>query len=401
MMHQKITLLSLVALLTACGADNHDAEHDHDHDHADHAQSTSAASDHDDERTVTLTPDQVMALDLRTGAPEERSMGGNLQLTGKVMASPVSKARITSPLGAKVVDVLVDEGARVRKGQPLIALSDMAFFRLQEDYLTAQAERELARAELARQRTLTEGNATAAKLLQQAEAQATAVEARTASLAQQLRLLGVDPTGLKPNELQQRFVLRSPIDGRVNGISVHLDEYVQPATVLTEVIDLHHFHVHLNAYERDLAALREGVVFDFRVINLARQVFKGEVFSIGRTFDADERTIPVHAHVEQGSEDLVEGMSVSATIPTTAATSLAVPTSAIASAGNEAFIYLVSGNTADGGQRYDEVAVVTGPSSGGFTAITPLQALPTDARVVVNGVFNLRNMRTASEGHAH
>ena len=127
------------------------------------------------------------------------------------------------------------------------------------------------------------------------------------------------------------------------------------------------------AYERDLARLKEGVSFDFDVINLPGERFRGEVFSIGRTFDSDGRSIPVHAHVTQGSEKLVEGMSVSASIPTTAATSLSVPTSAIASTGDDAFIYLVAGNTSDGGQRYEEVQVVTGTSSGGFTAITPVR----------------------------
>ncbi|MEZ4808236.1 MAG: efflux RND transporter periplasmic adaptor subunit [Flavobacteriales bacterium] len=395
-MNKFLPLTFVASLLVACSDAPPDA---HDHEHA--AQPSASDTTHHHDENITLNAEQLRTLGIRIEALETRSMTGNLRLTGRILSSPVSKARITSPIGAKVVDVLVDEGAHVRKGQPLIALNDLAFFRMQEEYLMARADQAVSAAERDRQRTLSEGNANARKTLQQAEAKAVSDEVRMRSLAGQLRLLGVDPDHLQADQLQQRFVLRSPVDGRVNGISVHLDERVETTTVVAEVIDLHHFHVHLNAYERDLARLKEGVSFDFDVINLPGERFKGEVFSIGRTFDSDGRSIPVHAHVTQGSEKLVEGMSVSASIPTTAATSLSVPTSAIASTGDDAFIYLVAGNTSDGGQRYEEVQVVTGTSSGGFTAITPVQMLPTNAQVVVNGVFNLRNMRTISEGHEH
>lgn len=371
-----------------------------EHDHVPTASADAGTHDHDD-ATIRLTADQFAALDIHTARPVVRSMQGNLRLSGRVLASPVSKARVTSPLGAKVVDVLVDEGAHVRKGQPLIALSDIDFFRMQEGYLVAKAERTFAASELRRQLLLAEGNATAGKTLQQAELQAVSTEARMRSLANQLKLLGVDPDALTPDAPQQRFVLRSPVDGRVNGITIHLDERVEPTTVLLEVIDLQHFHVHLNAYERDLAALEDGVMFDFQVINLPGSTFKGKVFSIGRTFDADGRTIPVHAHMEEGSDKLVEGMSVSASIPTGTGTMLAVPDAALARSGKEAFIYVYAGAEALGGQRFTEVPVVTGPTEGGFTAISPLIALPADAAVAITGVFHLRSIRTAEDEHAH
>lgn len=367
-------------------------------------QPLSERPDHDGDAhevgTIVLSAVQSAALDIRTARPVERTMAGSVRLTGRVRSSPLSKARITSPIGAKVVDVLVDEGAHVRKGQPLIALSDIAFFRMQEEYLTAQAEHALAAAELQRQRTLVEGNATAGRSLQQAEAQAKSTEARMRSLALQLRSLGVDVDALSPPTQLMRFILRSPVDGRVNGITVHLDERVEPTTVLMEVIDLHHFHVHLNVYERDLAALKEGVAFDFSVINLPGRRFRGRLFSIGRTFDADGRTIPVHAHVEEGSEHLVEGMAVSALIPTSSATMLAVPDAAVARSGNDAFVYVDAGAYGDGGRIFTEVPVTTGPSAEGYTAIVPLMALPEDAQVAVTGAFQLRSLRTGAE-HDH
>ena len=350
---------------------------------------------------IMLSAEQLRTLGIRIEPLQTRSMTGNLQLTGRILSSPVSKARITSPIGAKVVDVLVDEGAHVRKGQPLIALNDIAFFRMQEEYLMARADALVSAAERDRQQILAEGNANARKTVQQAEAKAVGDEVRMRSLAGQLRLLGVDPDQLQPEQLQQRFVLHSPVDGRVNGISVHLDERVDPTTVIAEVIDLRHFHVHLNAYERELARLKEGVSFDFSVINMPNERFRGEVFSIGRTFNADGRTIPVHAHVTQGSEKLVEGMSISATIPTTTATMRVVPEDAIAMAGNDSFIYVDEGEASDGGRHFREVPVVLGPMDKGWRAITPLGAFNDSARIAMNAAFQLRSILTIGTDHEH
>lgn len=361
------------------------------HDHA-HGTDTANAE-------VTLTREQFAALAIPFVSPEWRTMEGSIRLTGRVMTSPVSKAQVTSPITAKVVDVLVDEGATVTKGQPLVAFADPGFFKLQEEYLSARAQRTQAVAELERQRALLAGDATARKSAEQAEARASELQARVGSLEGTLRMLGVDPASLRPDALHERFLVRSPMAGRVNGIRVFLGATVDPTTVLLEVIDLHHFHVHLNAYERDLPLLREGVRFPFQVMNLPRGRFEGELFSIGRTFDDDGRTIPVHAHVEVGSEQLVEGMSVVAEIPLGAERQLTVPAKALARSGDRAYVYVDEGE-AEGAHHFRQVEVRAGVASAGWVAVTPFAPLDSLARIAGDKAFYLRNSLTAVE-HDH
>ena len=78
-----------------------------------------------------------------------------------------------------------------------------------------------------------------------------------------------------------------------------------------------------------------------------------------------------------------------------------VPDPALARSGNEAFIYVDAGGDGRGGRRFLEVPVATGPAEGGYTAISPLAAFPPEATVAITGVFHLRSVRTASDGHAH
>jgi cobalt-zinc-cadmium efflux system membrane fusion protein len=386
-------------ILTACGSDP-EAGHDHDHGHS-HGSSSKAVGDsasHSGE--LTLTAEQLASLDIPFTRPKFMSMEGSIRLSGKVMSSPLSKAEITSPIAAKVIDVLVDEGAHVKKGQALMQLSDVGFFQLQQEYLAARAKRTRARTELERQRTLVASDAAARKSLEQAQADADEWNATAASLEGQVRLLGLEPDQLDATDLHAYFTVRSPIEGRVNGIRIFLGSRVEPTTVLLEVLDLHHFHVHLNAYERDLGLLQEGRIFPFEVLNLPGKNFIGELFSIGRRFDEDGRSIPVHAHVEEGSEDLVEGMSVMAMIPTGDLRRLAVPEKAIARNGEEGFVYVDKGPGPDGEHHFLQVPVIPELTLNGFTAIRPLSPLDTTSTIAADAVFYLRNaVLVPGEGH--
>lgn len=385
-MSRKILLLLSIAFV-ACSSPKPEAEptaHEHNHASADE---------------VVLDSAQQATLGIKTIKLERRAMEGTVKLTGRVMSSPVSKAQLTSPLSAKVVAVLVDEGAHVRKGQPLVALTDLSFIKLQEEYVAASAQAERADSELRRQRTLLSGEATAQKQLEQAEADFKVLQARKESLGHQLASMGVDLKKLIASGLEDRFALRSPIDGRVNGIRVFLDARVEPTTVLLEVIDLHHFHVHLNAYERDLASLKEGTLFDFHVLNMPGKRFKGELFSIGRTFDADGRSIPVHAHVEEGSEQLIEGMSVVAFVPTGGAEQLVVPDAALHRSGDKGYLFLLGEHDAHG-MSFTRIEVMPGVSRDGLTAIGLLEPMPEGAEFAADKVYYLWSMLENTE-HDH
>ena len=386
----KFQFLLLSLLIGACSEKGNEAvtdQHDHAHDEPQH-------------EVVEIGGEQIATLGITTTTLQRRSMEGHVRLSGRIMASPVSKAQITSPIGAKVIDVLVEEGARVKKGQPLIALADMEFLRMQEEFLVTQAQLQRANADLERQRTLVEGNATARKTFEQAESEAVSLEARRKSLADQLRMLGVDVDKLSGGNTADRFMLRSPITGQVNNIRVFLDARVEPTSVLLEVIDLDHFHVHLNAYERDLAAIREGTKFSFQVMNLRDQRFQGEIFSIGRSFDADGRSIPVHAHVQEGSEKLVEGMSVTAEIPISNSEEWALPDEAIHRTGEKGSIFLLTDSTANG-MTFERIGITPLLSADGYTSFTLDREIPADARFAAGKVFYLWSTLENEGGHGH
>ncbi|MCB0786074.1 MAG: efflux RND transporter periplasmic adaptor subunit, partial [Flavobacteriales bacterium] len=107
-------------------------------------------------------------------------------------------------------------------------------------------------------------------------------------------------------------------------------------------------------------------------------------------------TIPVHAHVEEGSHDLVEGMSVLADVPTGGGRLLAVPDGALARSGDVGYVYVDEGPTEEGGHRYRQVEVRPGLSRAGWTAVTPSEPLDSATAIAGDGVFYLRSTLTNS-----
>jgi multidrug efflux pump subunit AcrA (membrane-fusion protein) len=103
--------------------------------------------------------------------------------------------------------------------------------------------------------------------------------------------------------------------------------------------------------------------------------------------------------VEVGSEQLVEGMSVTADIPLGAERQLTVPATALARSGDRAYVYVHEGE-AEGAHHFRQVEVRAGVVFAGWVAVTPFSPLDSLARIAGDKAFYLRNSLTAVE-HDH
>jgi RND family efflux transporter MFP subunit len=108
-------------------------------------------------------------------------------------------------------------------------------------------------------------------------------------------------------------------------------EALQP---LMTVANLGNVWVFLQAYEKDLALLHDGLPVTIRTEAYAQETFKGRVDFVGSTLDTTTRTVRVRATVANRSEKLKPGMFVKAhvDVPKPAAeakATLVVPQSAL------------------------------------------------------------------------
>lgn len=184
---------------------------------------------------------------------------------------PVSvAARITAP----VLDVLVDEGASVRKGQALLRL-DAADQRGEMDQTVAQSRK----AVLDEQRTLIlfrDGWVTRAV---RDEAVAAAQTARAAERAALARL--------------DQHVVRAGIDGIVIKRDVEPGDLASPTRTLMLLGDPYRIRVTATVDERDVPRIRSGQPALLSSDAWPGKVFKGHVDTITPTGDPTQRAFRV------------------------------------------------------------------------------------------------------------
>lgn len=413
-----ITLLFVAAgFLASCGGNKKEPEQKAE-------AKQEAAHSEEEENSVTLTDEQLKAIGIQLGSVEHKQLTASVKANGLLKVPNNNKANATSLFGGVVKSLFIKEGDYVRQGQTIAQIANPQFIQMQEEYLTTISKIALAEQEYDRQKELTGGNAGAMKNLQGADAGLKALRTRKAALYQQIRLMGINPDKVSNNGLSSVLAVTAPISGTISGIMVNIGSYVDVSAPVAEIVDNSQLHLDLQIYEKDLPRVKTGQTIHFTLTNNAGTEYDAEIFSIGTAFENNSKTIPVHARVKGAKPGLIEGMNVTANISLGLATLPAVPSDAIVSYQGKDFIYIVSDDKAahdhdhEAGKPHDHekeaghadeekgvtflrVPVARGTTDVGYSEITPLTAIPADARIVVKGAFFLLAKQTNSGEHEH
>jgi membrane fusion protein (multidrug efflux system) len=199
--------------------------------------------------------------------------------------------------------VFVDEGARVRKGQPLLEIEN-DYLKIEVD--RAEAARARARAaagearrDFERKEGLVEKGSVSQAVydrtratLDQAEAAEAEAEAALALARQRL----------------EDAVLLSPIDGIVAERKTDPGERLGEATVAFVIVQIAPLKIRFRLPERFLARVEQGQTVRARVDPYPDDVFEGKVTTVVRAVDAATRTFVVEAQIENRDERLKPGL---------------------------------------------------------------------------------------------
>jgi len=182
--------------------------------------------------------------------------------------------------------------------------------------------------------------------------------------------------------------VRAPFAGRV------IDRKVTPGTLfeamqpLVTLADISTVWVFAQAYEKDLALLRDGVAVTLRTEAWPQEVFRGQVDFVGSVVDPATRTLRVRATVPNPGEKLRPGMFVKAQVDVPQAyegeTVLAVPQSALQTLEGRTTVFVQS----DPG-LFARRLVETGHSFEGFTEV--YSGIRAGDVVVTEGSFVLKS----------
>lgn len=380
--------LLLLLFLSAC-----QTQDDQDHEQA--AEQHMADPDH-----VELTPGQMAKIGLEMGRIEDRALRATTRLTGRLELPPQNQADISSLAAGQVQTIDVRQGDYVKKGAVLARLQNPELIDWQEAYLTAGAELDYLEAEVSRQQTLVAEDAAATKVLQEQQSRLRQRQARREALAAKLQLLGLRPP-TTTDDFISTYVLRAPLAGYVRQININIGAYVQPGAVLFQLVDNHHIHADLWAYERDLPYLRIGQELICTLPGRADHPFRARVFAVGKALETEERAIRVHAELDNPSGELLPGMFVEAMLIQENLRIPTLPNEAITTDQGLSYIFVKEGED-DEHVRFRKVQIRPGISDLGFTEVMPIDSLPPTTEVVTKGVFYLMAETKKGEGgHEH
>lgn len=314
-----------------------------------------------------------------TVAPVERgSVETTVSATGTVAAwQEVTVTAETS--GLAIVDVLVEEGDGVGKGQLLARLNDALLstqIAQQKAVLReAQATAEKADAANRRAQTLIGKNAVSKETAENAQADLDSADAQVAQAQAALDELNVQLS---------RTEIIAPVAGYVSERPVALGTVVQTGTELFHIVRDGRLEVAAEVPEQYLSEITPGLRAD--VTNAAGEVVKATVRSVAAAVDDDTRLGTVYIALPETSS-LRPGMFARVTISVSSEIVLSIPQSALVWHGGDPKVFVL------GDREIVAIrAVETGARSNGEVAIT--SGLVAGERIVTSGAGFLNDGNT-------
>ncbi len=424
-LNNKYLMLLFVVLLTAC---SHNESDGHKHGTTQEAKEEKTTGEVEEESTeatiASLTDEQIKTVGIQFGSIEQKQLTATLKANGALRVPNNNKANATSLYGGVIKTINVQVGSNVKSGQVIATITNPQFIQLQEEYLTVTSKIIYAEQELARQKELSDGNAGALKNYQSADAELKTLRTRKASLQEQIQLMGINPSSVSNNNLRSALVVKSPISGTISNVFSKIGSYVDVSSPVAEIVDNSQLHLDLNIFEKDLPLLKVGQVIHFTLTNNPVNEYDAKIYSIGTTFENDSKTIPIHCTVQGNKTGLIDGMNITAIVSLNNITTAAVPNEAIVDAEGRSFIFIITdkkpdehhdeeeGHKHSANEKHDEekekqptinferIEVVKGISNVGYTAITTVNELPKDAKIVTKGAFFV-NAKLTNQGEAH
>jgi membrane fusion protein (multidrug efflux system) len=319
------------------------------------------------------TPMVMPPTTVSSAVVKEEDWAPTLSAIGSVSA--VQGAVVSAELGGVVSEINFQSGGVAKKGDVLMRLDSSA----EEAQLhTAEADLELAKANLERERDLA-----ARKVVSKQEldtAQSTFGQKQGA----------VDNMRAFITKKQ----IRAPFDGMLGIRQVNVGQMINSGQQVVQLTALDRVYVDFALPQQNLPQLAAGYEARVHADALPGREFKGKVTAINSMVDNVTRNISLQATLDNSAHELRPGMfvKVDVILPEKSKT-LVIPGSAVSYApyGNSVFVIDKKKDPKTGkeSQSLRQAFVRIGEARGDFVAVT--EGLKAGDVVVSTGVFKLRN----------
>jgi cobalt-zinc-cadmium efflux system membrane fusion protein len=374
-------------------------------------------------KEVELNEAQFTGSKIEMGSFSQKNLSDVINANGYTELPPQNQADVSVYSTGIVKSIAVIEGQHVNKGQTIATIESPEFSRMQEAYLTSKSNLEYLKLEFERQKILSGEEVNSKKVFQQTKSNYEIEKAKFNSLKKQLAILNINPNGLATSTVQ----IKAPISGYVTEVNIKIGSTAEPGKPLLGIVDNSQLHVDLLVYEKDLFKVKPGQDVRFVLTNQDNSEITGKIFSVGKSFENETKSVAVHADIDNQKQKLIPGMYVNALINIGEKSVNALPLEAIVKADGREFIFVLEeghkeeaahvekeGHDHRDGDKHGEnegktyhfqrIEVKTGTTQLGYVEVKLLQKIDGNAKIVLKGAYYIQSHLLKSEGgggHEH
>jgi RND family efflux transporter MFP subunit len=306
--------------------------------------------------------DSSAAVLVETTVPEMHTFERSLNFLGTF--EPIRQNTIGSDASGKVIQLNIEEGDRVGKGQ-MIAKIDDELLKLQLE--NAEVNIESQQKDDARNSNLVKENAISGIQLEKTKFGLRSAEIQRKQLQKQLRSTSIT----------------APFSGVITKKMIDLGSVIGPGTPLVEITDISSLKLTVNVPERDILKFKLNQTVEVRADLYGDRVFKGKVSTLSIQADKSHN-FKVQITVSNPKQELMAGMYGSVSLTNNQSrTALAIPRKALVGSSKQPQVYVVRNG------KSLLTSFTAGTSDGEFIEVT--NGLKKTDIIVSKGQVNLQH----------
>jgi cobalt-zinc-cadmium efflux system membrane fusion protein len=194
-------------------------------------------------------------------------------------------------------------------------------------------------------------------------------------------------------------LLKSPINGYVDEISINIGKYIKPGPTLFKIVDRSELLVELMVFEKDIMKIKKGQRIDFSLGNLSSQLYETHISAISGNVKSEAKVILALAEFSNINNELLPGMFVSAKIHTEENYLDALPEDAVIFDGeaNYHIYYTIPSLMNKDHVAFKKASVERGFVEEGYAQVILLDTIPSEAKIVVSGSYYIYSAELQGE----
>lgn len=346
-------------------------------------------------RRLTVSSEALAGTTFQTSMVTRQPFKDEIQATGTIKPNEYRLTHVTPRIGGRAVEVLVELGDSVKKGQSLALLDSIELGQKKSQFLQARTSREVDTRNYEREKRLFEQHISSEKEFLEAKGMFEKSVAAYQAAHEALRLIGLSEAHITKLTWSDKakplsyFPLLAPQDGIIIERHITRGEVLAPQDKAFTIADLSTVWILVDIYEQHLAAVRVGSEVTISVDAYPGETFQGKIAYLSYILNPDTRTVDARVEISNPARRLRPGMfaRASLTLPgqEPERTAPVVPQDAIHRIDDKPVAFVE-----DHPGTYTARAIVTGRESNRTVEVRA--GLTEGERVVTQGSFYLKSM---------